>query len=181
MEQTRALRDPDQDGRRDGAPLGGLASAQAAGRITVNLATRTVEVDGRPLDLTAREYDLLETLYRRSVLDNDEARIQVGSLLIDLRTNRVIAAGRPVELSDKEFQVLELLALNLGRMVSKDMLLEHLYGSATPPASKILDVFVCKLRKKLTRACGGANYIRTVWGQGLVLDDRQPHSQQRSG
>lgn len=141
------------------------------GRLTVSLSTRTVEVDGRPLELTDREFGLLEMLYRRSVLDEGESMVRMGRMSVDLRTGCVLAAGRPVELSDKEFSILELLCLNRGQLVTKEMLLEHLYGRSVHPNAKTLDVFVCKLRKKLTEACGGENYIRTIWGQGLVLED----------
>ena len=146
-------------------------SLRNTGRLTVNLSSRTVEVDGRPLELTDREFGLLEMLYRRSVLDEGESLVLMGRLSVDLRTGSVRAAGRTVELSDKEFSILELLCLNRGQLVTKEMLLEHLYGQAAHPNAKTLDVFVCKLRKKLTEACGGENYIRTVWGQGLILDE----------
>ena len=147
-----------------------------AGRLTVNLSTRTVEVDGRPLELTDREFGLLEMLYRRSVLDERELVVTLGPLSVDLRTGSVLAAGRAVELSDKEFSILELLCLNRGKVVTKEMLLEHLYGQGEYPGSKTLDVFICKLRKKLAAATDGKNYIETVWGRGYVL--REPDEEE---
>ena len=146
-------------------------SRAGKGRLTVNLATRTVEVDGRPLDLTDREYGLLEMLYRRSVMNDRESVVEVGRLKVDLRTGSVSAGGSPIELSDKEFAILELLCLNRNEIVTKAMLLHHLYGTGSYPGSKTLDVFICKLRKKIATACGGKSHIATIWGQGLILED----------
>jgi two-component system cell cycle response regulator CtrA len=54
------------------------------------------------------------------------------------------------------------------------MFMNHLYGGMAEPELKIIDVFVCKLRKKLTAATAGENYIETVWGRGYVLHDSAP-------
>ena len=62
--------------------------------------------------------------------------------------------------------VLELLALRKGTTLTKEMFLNHLYGGMDEPEVKIIDVFICKLRKKLEKASGGKNYIETVWGAG---------------
>ena len=67
--------------------------------------------------------------------------------------------------------MLELLSLRKGTTLTKEMFLNHLYGGMDEPELKIIDVFICKLRKKLSGACGGANYIETVWGRGYVLRD----------
>jgi two-component system cell cycle response regulator CtrA len=67
--------------------------------------------------------------------------------------------------------MLELLSLRKGTTLTKEMFLNHLYGGMDEPELKIIDVFICKLRKKLSLACGGANYIETVWGRGYVLRD----------
>ncbi len=68
--------------------------------------------------------------------------------------------------------MLELLSLRKGTTLTKEMFLNHLYGGMDEPELKIIDVFICKLRKKLTTACAGENYIHTVWGRGYVL--REP-------
>ena len=65
--------------------------------------------------------------------------------------------------------ILELLSLRKGTTLTKEMFLNHLYGGMDEPELKIIDVFVCKLRKKLSTATGGENYIETVWGRGYVL------------
>ena len=79
--------------------------------------------------------------------------------------------GARVHLTGKEYAMLELLSLRKGTTLTKEMFLNHLYGGMDEPELKIIDVFICKLRKKLSHACGGANYIETVWGRGYVLRD----------
>ena len=79
--------------------------------------------------------------------------------------------GSTVRLSGKEYQMLDLLSLRKGTTLTKEMFLNHLYGGMDEPELKIIDVFICKLRKKLALACGGENYIETVWGRGYVLRD----------
>jgi two-component system cell cycle response regulator CtrA len=86
----------------------------------------------------------------------------------------VEADGHPVHLTGKEYQMLELLSLRKGSTLTKEMFLNHLYGGMDEPEVKIIDVFICKLRKKLALATEGANYIETVWGRGYVLRDPQP-------
>ena len=85
----------------------------------------------------------------------------------------VEAEGRTVHLTGKEYQMLELLSLRKGTTLTKEMFLNHLYGGMDEPELKIIDVFVCKLRKKLSAATGNENYIETVWGRGYVLRDPQ--------
>jgi two-component system cell cycle response regulator CtrA len=55
--------------------------------------------------------------------------------------------------------------------LTKENFLNHLYGGMDEPEAKIIDVFICKLRKKLASSCGGANYIETVWGRGYKMID----------
>jgi two-component system cell cycle response regulator CtrA len=74
-----------------------------------------------------------------------------------------------VHLTGKEYQILELLALRKGTTLTKEMFLSNLYGGMDEPEMKIIDVFICKLRKKLASASGGKNYIETVWGRGYVM------------
>ena len=65
--------------------------------------------------------------------------------------------------------MLEMLALRAGTTLTKEMFLNGMYGGMDEPELKIIDVFICKLRKKLAEASGGKNYIETVWGRGYVL------------
>ncbi len=82
--------------------------------------------------------------------------------------------GQPLHLTGKEYAILELLSLRKGTTLTKEMCLDHLYGGMAEPELKIIDVFVCKLRKKLTAATAGENYIETVWGRGYALRDPAP-------
>jgi two-component system cell cycle response regulator CtrA len=82
--------------------------------------------------------------------------------------------GKPVRLTGKEYGILELLSLRKGATVTKEMFLTHLYDRVHEPQIKIIDVFVCMLRKKLVQATGGNHYIETIWGRGYALRDPAP-------
>ncbi len=97
--------------------------------------------------------------------------IQTGELTVNLDTKTVEVGGSRVHLTGKEYQMLELLSLRKGTTLTKEMFLNHLYGGMDEPELKIIDVFICKLRKKLTAATNGRYYIETVWGRGYVLRD----------
>jgi two-component system cell cycle response regulator CtrA len=98
--------------------------------------------------------------------------VKTGNLVVNLYTRTVRINGARVYVTAKEYEILELLSLRKGETVSKEMLLGHLYGGINEPIMKIIDVFMCKLRKKLYAASGGNNYIETVWGHGYLL--REP-------
>jgi two-component system cell cycle response regulator CtrA len=102
-----------------------------------------------------------------------QSSIAIGDLEIDLDGKSVSVAGQSVHLTGKEYGILELLALRKGTTLTKEMFLNHLYGGMDEPELKIIDVFVCKLRKKLATASGGNNFIETVWGRGYVLRDQE--------
>jgi DNA-binding response OmpR family regulator len=102
---------------------------------------------------------------------NHRSRIRTGDLVVDLETRVVTADGKPVRLAGKEYSILELLSRRKGVTVTKEMFLGHLYGGKDEPELKIIDVFVCHLRKKLAQATGGKHYIKTVWGRGYRLRD----------
>jgi len=104
--------------------------------------------------------------------------IKTGRLTVNLDTRTVEVEGKPVHLTGKEYGILELLSLRKGTTLTKEMFLNHLYGGMDEPELKIIDVFVCKLRKKLIAATGGDSYIETVWGRGYVLRDPQPAASQ---
>ena len=95
--------------------------------------------------------------------------IRNGDLIVDLERRIVTADGKPIRLTGKEYSILEALSLRLGVTVTKEMLLGHLYGGKDEPELKIIDVFVCRLRKKLAQATNGKHYIETVWGRGYRL------------
>ncbi len=97
--------------------------------------------------------------------------IETGKLKVNLDARTVEVDGKPLHLTGKEYGILELLSLRKGMTLTKEMFLNHLYGGMDEPELKIIDVFVCKLRKKLSSATGDENYIETVWGRGYVLRD----------
>jgi len=95
--------------------------------------------------------------------------INIGDLCVNLDAKDVEINGVRVYLTTKEYQMLELLALRKDATLTKEMFLSHLYGGMDEPEMKIIDVFICKLRKKLAHASGGKDYIETVWGRGYVM------------
>jgi two-component system cell cycle response regulator CtrA len=101
---------------------------------------------------------------------HSQSVIQTGKLTVNLDTKTVEVDGQRVHLTGKEYQMLELLSLRKGTTLTKEMFLNHLYGGMDEPELKIIDVFICKLRKKL-QAAAGQHYIETVWGRGYVLRD----------
>jgi two-component system, cell cycle response regulator CtrA len=103
-----------------------------------------------------------------------ESIIRTGKLVVNLDTRVVSVASRPVHLTGKEFAILELLSLRKGTILTKEMFLSHLYGEDDEPEVKIIDVFICKLRKKLAEATGGSHHIETVWGRGYLIRDDEP-------
>ncbi len=100
-----------------------------------------------------------------------QAIIHTGEIAVNLDGKTVEVNGHRVHLTGKEYQMLELLSLRKGTTLTKEMFLNHLYGGMDEPELKIIDVFICKLRKKLATAAGGKHYIETVWGRGYVLRD----------
>ncbi len=113
----------------------------------------------------------INAIVRRSK-GHAQSVITTGDLVVNLDTKTVEVGGARVHLTGKEYQMLELLSLRKGTTLTKEMFLNHLYGGMDEPELKIIDVFICKLRKKLSVATGGKNYIETVWGRGYVL--REP-------
>jgi DNA-binding response OmpR family regulator len=97
--------------------------------------------------------------------------IRTGELVLNLDTRTVSVDDRVVHLTGKEYGVLELLSLHKGTVVTKEMFFKHVYGGMDEPEIKTIDVFVCKLRKKLAQATDGSHYIETVWGRGYALRD----------
>lgn len=115
----------------------------------------------------------IQAIVRRSKGHSDSI-IKTAKLTVNLDTRTVEVDSHPLHLTGKEYGILELLSLRKGTTLTKEMFLNHLYGGMDEPELKIIDVFVCKLRKKLTAATGGDNYIETVWGRGYVLRDPTP-------
>ena len=112
----------------------------------------------------------IHAIVRRSK-GHAQSIIETGKIKVNLDAKTVEVSGHPVHLTGKEYQILELLSLRKGTTLTKEMFLNHLYGGMDEPELKIIDVFICKLRKKLSGATGGDNYIETVWGRGYMLRD----------
>jgi two-component system, cell cycle response regulator CtrA len=117
----------------------------------------------------------IHAIVRRSK-GHAQSVIQTGDLVVNLDTKTIEVNAEPVYLTAKEYQMLELLALRKGTPITKEMFLNHLYGGMDEPTPKIIDVFVCKLRKKLFNASNGKDYIDTIWGHGYML--REPTAEE---
>ncbi len=126
-------------------------------------------------DFITKPFDSQELLARihavvRRAKGFSQPTLSVGPLLLNLGSREVSVDGRPVHLTGKEYGILELLTLRKGVVLTKEAFLNHLYGGMDEPEVKIIDVFICKLRKKLATA-GADNLIGTVWGRGYVMRD----------
>lgn len=135
-------------------------------------------------DFLARPFDeselaaRIQALVRRSK-GLSHSRITVGSIQLDMDSNIVTVEDKTVHLTEKEYRILELLFLRSGSIVTKESFLNHLYSGTDEPDIKIIDVFVCKLRRKLTQA-GAGDVITTVWGRGYIVRDAVTSNQPAS-
>jgi two-component system cell cycle response regulator CtrA len=112
----------------------------------------------------------IQAIVRRSQ-GHSQSMIEIGKLSVNLDARSVDVNGQSIHLTGKEYGILELLSLRKGTTLTKEMFLNHLYGGMDEPELKIIDVFICKLRKKLSTATEGESYIETVWGRGYVMRD----------
>jgi len=112
----------------------------------------------------------IQAIVRRSK-GHSESVLRFDKVTVNLDTRIVEVDSTPVHLTSKEYAILELLAMRRGTVLTKETFLNHLYGGIDEPELKIIDVFVCKLRKKLADASSGTNYIETVWGRGYMLKE----------
>ncbi len=122
-------------------------------------------------ELTAR----IHAVVRRSK-GHSESVIRTGNLTVNFDTRTVEVKGKRLHVTGKEYSILELLSLRKGVTLTKEMFLDHLYGGMDEPELKIIDVFICKLRKKIAQANDDEHYIETVWGRGYALKDPDAQS-----
>jgi two-component system cell cycle response regulator CtrA len=130
-------------------------------------------------DFVTKPFDRRELIARMHAIvrrskGHSESAIRTGRMTVNFDSRTVEVDGKRVNITGKEYGILELLALRKGTTLTKEMFLNHLYGGRDEPELKIIDVFICKLRKKLAQAIGGDSYIQTVWGRGYVLRDPAP-------
>ena len=112
----------------------------------------------------------IQAIVRRSQ-GHAQSVIRTGRLTVNLDARSAEVDGESLHLTGKEYGILELLSLRKGQTLTKEQFLNHLYGGMDEPELKIIDVFICKLRKKVAQATGGDSYIDTVWGRGYALRD----------
>ena len=123
-------------------------------------------------ELSAR----LTAVVRRSRGHTDSI-IRTGAIALNLNTRSAEVAGTQIHLTPSEYKMLELLSLRKNTVLTKEACLNHLYNGLSEPEAKIIDVFICKLRKKIAAAAGGDSQIETVWGGGYMLRDAKPENQ----
>ncbi len=114
----------------------------------------------------------LQAIVRRSQ-GHAQSTIVTGNVTVNLDSRTVDVAGQPLHLTGKEYGIIELLSLRKGSTLTKEMFLNHLYCGMDEPEVKIIDVFICKLRKKIENINDGESHIETVWGRGYVMRDAQ--------
>jgi two-component system cell cycle response regulator CtrA len=126
-------------------------------------------------DFITKPYDKLELMARiKAIIRRSKGFshhiINSGEIYIDTESREVKVNNNIIHLTNKEYSILELLVLRKGFVLTKEIFLNHLYGGLDEPEIKIIDVFICKLRKKLSMA-GVSNSIITVWGRGYMIKD----------
>jgi len=152
-------------------------------RTPVIVLTAAADVETKVKALTAGADDFISKPFHKAELiarinavvrrsrGHAQSIIQTGDIAVNLDTRQASVAGTPIHLTPSEYKVLELLSLRKNTVLTKEMCLNHLYNGLKEPEVKIIDVFICKLRKKLADAAGHGNQIETVWGGGYMLRD----------
>jgi two-component system cell cycle response regulator CtrA len=152
-------------------------------RTPVIILTASSDVETKVKALTAGADDFISKPFHKAELaarinavvrrsrGHSESVIRTGNIALNIDTRTAEVCGLPVHLTPSEYKVLELLSLRKNSVLTKEMCLNHLYNGLKEPEVKIIDVFICKLRKKLAAVAEGDNQIETVWGGGYMLRD----------
>ena len=152
-------------------------------RTPVIILTATGDIETKVKALSAGADDFITKPFHKAELaarinavvrrsrGHSESIIRTGNIALNIDTRTAEVCGEPVHLTPSEYKVLELLSLRKNSVLTKEMCLNHLYNGLKEPEVKIIDVFICKLRKKLAAAAQGDNQIETVWGGGYMLRD----------
>ncbi len=122
----------------------------------------------------------LQAIVRRSQ-GHSQSTIVTGNMTVNLDSRTVDVGGTPLHLTGKEYGIIELLSLRKGSTLTKEMFLNHLYGGMDEPEVKIIDVFICKLRKKIEKINDGESHIETVWGRGYVMREPVAGAEKKAG
>lgn len=156
------------------APLIAIARSMSE---AARLRVLQVGADDLIVDALSHEeiFMKVQNLIRRSRGFQENA-LRLGQVVINMNAKKIYANGKPVTLTKKEYQIAEILALRKGVVLSKEAILDHLYGGLDEPNPKIIDVFICKIRKKL-QMLGVDDFIETNWGRGYMAVDHRQESQ----
>jgi len=126
-------------------------------------------------DFITKPFNISELMARVQAITRrrkgySQPAVRLGGIELNLDSREVTVNGREVRLTSKEYSILELLVLRRGKLLTKDAFLNHLYNGTDEPERQIIDLYMCRLRKKLA-AAGADNVIDTVWGHGYLLRD----------
>jgi two-component system OmpR family response regulator len=106
----------------------------------------------------------LRALIRRAA-GQAQSTIEIGNIVINLVNQTVTRDDQPVQLTAREYSLVELLALHRGKLISRTLIYDHIFGEDDSSLSNLVDVHVSNIRKKL-----GADFIQTRRGQGYIVD-----------
>ncbi len=121
-------------------------------------------------ELLARVYALI----RRATGTKEATRIEIGDLSLDLIRKEVVRGGKKIELQPREFSLLEYLMRNAGRVVSKTMIMEHVWNYDFLPMTNVVEARICILREKIDKGFDH-KLIHTIRGAGYVLENPAPN------